>query len=121
MGVKLLLDDFGTGYSSLTYLSQFPIDVLKIDQSFVRNLQTNPMNKPIVKSIVTLANSLSLQCITEGIETEEQLKYIAELGCFQIQGYYFAKPCLAAELIVEQTKQTLLAKIPQDLIIGNAL
>lgn len=99
-GFTLLLDDFGTGYSSLTYLSQFPIDVLKIDQSFVRNLQTNPMNKPIIQAIVSLTNSLSLSCVAEGIEDLEQLNYIRKLGCDYIQGYYFSRP-LAIEKIIE--------------------
>ena len=99
-GFILLLDDFGTGYSSLTYLSQFPIDVLKIDQSFVRNLQTNPMNKPIIQAIVSLANSLSLSCVAEGIEDLEQLEYIRELGCDYIQGYYFSRP-----LAIDQIKE----------------
>lgn len=99
-GFKLLLDDFGTGYSSLTYLSQFPIDVLKIDQSFVRNLQTNLMNKPIIQAIVSLAQSLELSCVAEGIEESEQLDYIRALGCEQIQGYYFSKP-MPIETITE--------------------
>jgi len=98
-GFKLLLDDFGTGYSSLTYLSQFPIDVLKIDQSFVRHLQTNSMNKPIIQAIVSLANSLSLSCVAEGIEDLEQLSYIRELGCDYIQGYYFSRPLAINEII----------------------
>jgi len=92
LGFKLLLDDFGTGYSSLTYLSQFPIDVLKIDQSFVRNLQTNPVNKPIIQAIILLAQNLGLSCIAEGIEDIEHLDYIRALGCDKIQGYYFSKP-----------------------------
>ena len=112
-GFKLLLDDFGTGYSSLTYLSQFPIDVLKIDQSFVRNLQSNPMNKAIVKTIVALADSLSLDCITEGIEDIEQLNYIRNLGCSQIQGYYFAKPAPLAELLAPQFQTTIEQKFAE--------
>ncbi|NRA83708.1 MAG: EAL domain-containing protein, partial [Gammaproteobacteria bacterium] len=97
-GFKLLLDDFGTGYSSLTYLSQFPIDVLKIDQSFVRNIDTNPMTKPIIKSIVSLADNLGLSCIAEGVETYEQLSYIRSLGCENIQGYFYAKPASVNEI-----------------------
>ncbi len=107
LGFKLLLDDFGTGYSSLTYLSQFPIDVIKIDQSFVRHLQSNPMNKPIIKSIVSLANNLNLACIAEGVETEKQLHYIRSLGCDVIQGYYFAKPLALKEIIIDKFKDEL--------------
>jgi diguanylate cyclase (GGDEF)-like protein/PAS domain S-box-containing protein len=99
-GFKLLLDDFGTGYSSLTYLSKFPVNVLKIDKSFVLNLATNPMNKPIIKSIISLANNLGLSCIAEGVETESQLMYLQNLGCEAIQGFYFAKPMPAEEVII---------------------
>ncbi len=107
LGFKLLLDDFGTGYSSLTYLSKFPIDVIKIDQSFIRNLQSNSMNKPIIKSIVALANNLNLTCIAEGVETQEQLDYIRSLGCDVIQGYFFAKPAPIDEIISDNFKEKL--------------
>ena len=110
-GFILLLDDFGTGYSSLTYLSQFPIDVLKIDQSFVRHLQTNPMNKPIIQAIVSLANSLSLSCVAEGIEDLEQLTYIRELGCEYIQGYYFSQPVALNQIIKPAFLQKINAKL----------
>ncbi len=112
-GFKLLLDDFGTGYSSLTYLSQFPIDVLKIDQSFVRNLQTNPMNKAIIQAIVSLANSLTLSCVAEGIEDKEQLAYIRALGCQQIQGYYFSQPKPINDLICPTFWQSVAAKLTE--------
>ena len=104
LGFKLLLDDFGTGYSSLTYLSKFPIDVIKIDQSFIRNLQSNPMNKPIIKSIVELAKNLELTCIAEGVETEKQLSYIRSLNCEVIQGYFFAKPTSIEHVISDDFK-----------------
>jgi diguanylate cyclase (GGDEF)-like protein len=112
-GFKLLLDDFGTGYSSLTYLSQFPIDVLKIDQSFVRHLQSNPMNKPIIQAIVSLANSLTLSCIAEGIEDLEQLDYIRALGCQQIQGYYFSKPVTIEQITASLFWQDISSKLKQ--------
>ena len=99
-GFKLLLDDFGTGYSSLTYLSKFPVNVLKIDKSFVLNLKTNPMNKPIIKSIISLANNLGLSCIAEGVETKSQLMYLQGLGCEAIQGFYFSKPIPVDEVIL---------------------
>ncbi|MCJ8318476.1 MAG: EAL domain-containing protein [Colwellia sp.] len=107
LGFKLLLDDFGTGYSSLTYLSKFPIDIIKIDQSFIRNLQSNPMNKPIIKSIVSLANNLDLTCIAEGVETQKQLNYIRSLNCDVIQGYYFSKPVPIDEIICQKFKSDI--------------
>ena len=96
MGVKLSLDDFGTGYSSLAYLKRFPIDVLKIDKSFVRNLTTDADDAVIARSIITLGQSLQLQVIAEGVETEEQFAYLRRHRCDQIQGYFFSRP-LAAE------------------------
>jgi diguanylate cyclase (GGDEF)-like protein/PAS domain S-box-containing protein len=97
LGVKLSLDDFGTGYSSLAYLKRFPIDVLKIDKSFIRNLATDPDDAVIARSIITLGQSLQLQVIAEGVETEEQFAYLRRHRCDQIQGYYFSRPLPAAE------------------------
>ena len=91
-GFKLLLDDFGTGYSSLTYLSRFPVNVIKIDRSFVMDSDSNVQNKQIIKSIMSLANNLQLDCIAEGVETQSQLSYLNSIGCHLIQGYYFSKP-----------------------------
>ena len=97
LGVKLSLDDFGTGYSSLAYLKRFPIDVLKIDKSFIRNLATDPDDAVIARSIITLGQSLQLQVIAEGVETEEQFAYLRRHRCDQIQGYYFSPPLPADE------------------------
>lgn len=97
IGVKLSLDDFGTGYSSLAYLKRFPIDVLKIDQSFVRNLTTDPDDAVIARSIITLGQSLQLQVVAEGVETEEQFAYLQRHRCDQIQGYFFSRPLAAAD------------------------
>ncbi|WP_056438177.1 EAL domain-containing protein [Massilia sp. Root335] len=97
LGVKLSLDDFGTGYSSLAYLKRFPIDVLKIDKSFIRNLATDPDDAVIARSIITLGQSLQLQVIAEGVETEEQFAYLRRHRCDQIQGYYFSRPLPAGE------------------------
>lgn len=102
-GFKLLLDDFGTGYSSLTYLSQFPIDVIKIDQSFVNNIGADKGDESIVKTIYTLAKNLDLYCIAEGVETHQQKAFLANLGCHVLQGYYFAKPMRAEQLQNENT------------------
>ena len=92
VGVTLSMDDFGTGYSSLSYLSRLPMDVLKIDQSFVRRLGENEQDEQIVRSVVQLAHSLSLQTVAEGVETPAQLAFLQALGCDQGQGYWFARP-----------------------------
>jgi EAL domain-containing protein (putative c-di-GMP-specific phosphodiesterase class I) len=101
-GFKLLLDDFGTGYSSLTYLNQFPIDIIKIDQSFVRKMDEQHTNKSIVRTIHSLASNLNMFCIAEGVETQKQLKFLTELGCNYMQGYYFSKPLPIDELLSKE-------------------
>ena len=98
LGVKLSIDDFGTGYSSLSYLKRFPIDVLKIDRSFVNDITIDSDDAAIVSSIVSLAHSLRLQVIAEGVETEAQLNYLREHDCDQIQGYFFSRPVTAAAI-----------------------
>ncbi len=92
MGLYLSIDDFGTGYSSLSYLKRFPIDTLKIDQSFVRNLGTSSEDMAIVRSIIALAHSLNLSVVAEGVETEEQFDYLYNHECNEIQGYLFSPP-----------------------------
>ncbi|RJF95188.1 EAL domain-containing protein [Noviherbaspirillum saxi] len=104
--VNLSIDDFGTGFSSLSYLKQFPIDVLKIDQSFVHDLATDPDNAMIVMSVISLAHNLRLQVIAEGVETAEQLSYLREHKCDQVQGYLFSKP-LPADKFERFLKQEL--------------
>jgi diguanylate cyclase (GGDEF)-like protein len=91
MGIRLTIDDFGTGYSSLSYLQRFPIDVLKIDQSFVRNLNTSSNDTALVSAIIRLGKSLKLNVIAEGIETLEQLEFLKAHQCDEGQGYYFSK------------------------------
>ena len=90
IGVKLAIDDFGTGFSSLEYLSRLPLDILKIDQSFVRDASNQ--GTALISSIISLADKLRLRVIAEGVETEEQLTFLRELGCDNMQGYFFGRP-----------------------------
>jgi len=98
MGVRLAIDDFGTGFSSLNYLRRFPIDRLKIDQSFVRDIEKTPANESITRSIIALAESLSLEVVAEGIEKDSEQEILKKLGCLEGQGYHFARPLLADDV-----------------------
>lgn len=98
LGVRVSIDDFGTGYSSLAYLRRFPINKLKIDIAFIREVTSNPQDAAIAKTIIELAHSLSLQVIAEGVETPEQLAFLVANGCDQVQGYLFSKPLPVGEL-----------------------
>ena len=105
MGVQLALDDFGTGYSSLSHLKRFPIDTLKIDQSFVGNLTLDDGDASIVSAVISMGKSLHKRVVAEGVETQEQLAFLQERNCPEAQGYYFNKPMAAATLtqLLERT------------------
>jgi len=97
LGYKIAIDDFGTGFSSLSYLRHLPIHMLKIDQSFVRDMLKEPASLAIVDSIITLATALGKDTIAEGVETEVEYQMLLHHGCRLIQGYYFSKPLPALD------------------------
>ena len=98
LGISVSVDDFGTGYSSLAHLKRFPLDVLKIDRYFVKDIQHDPVNEALVRSILSLCKNLNLKTVAEGIETREQLDRLQALGCQIMQGYYLSRPVPAHQL-----------------------
>lgn len=114
IGVGISLDDFGTGYSSLNYLKQFPIDTVKIDQSFIRNVADDPQDAAIVTAIIVLAHSLKIDAIAEGVETIEQLSFLCRHACDAMQGYLFSSP-----IPCEKFSALVLAEKRQDIDISH--
>lgn len=98
MGMRFAIDDFGTGYSSLTYLKRFPINILKIDKAFVHDITSNADDAAIVRAIITMAHSLNMKTVAEGVETREQLDFLRTQGCDYAQGYYFSPPLSGPEI-----------------------
>jgi EAL domain-containing protein (putative c-di-GMP-specific phosphodiesterase class I) len=96
-GVQVSVDDFGTGYSSLSYLQKFPIDALKIDQSFVRQITMAPNETSIVTAVISMARSLKLRVVAEGVETQDELAFLQAHQCDEAQGYYFSRPVTAQQ------------------------
>jgi len=114
LGVGIAIDDFGTGYSGLAYLKRFPIDTVKIDQSFIRDLTVDPEDAAIVTAIVAMARSLDVDVVAEGVETEEQVDELKRLGCRRAQGYLLARPMSAAAVA-----QRLASAADERTTVGN--
>jgi EAL domain-containing protein (putative c-di-GMP-specific phosphodiesterase class I) len=110
MGVRLAIDDFGTGYSSLAKIKHFPIDTLKVDRSFIRNLPNSAEDKAITNAIIAMGKSLNMTIVAEGVETVEQLNFLKEHSCDEMQGFYFSKPILP-----EQFAELLRKHVPSPL------
>ena len=110
MGVELALDDFGTGYSSLAYLKRFPVGKLKIDRSFVRDLEVDPDDRAIASTILSMGRSLRLKVLAEGVETKEQYAILRGMGCELVQGYHFSRPLPPEELVAFLKKHPFVGK-----------
>ena len=98
LGINIAIDDFGTGYSSLNYLRKIPLDRLKIDQSFIQNIDINRGDEVIIQAIITMAKNLNLEILAEGVETQKQLDFLKSKKCGEVQGFYFSKPLRAEQL-----------------------
>lgn len=107
LGIQLYVDDFGTGYSCLSYLGQLPIDVLKVDHSFIRRISRDPASVAISRTVASLATALNLGLVAEDVETAEQVAFLRQHGCELVQGFCFSKPVPADELqaLLRQRRQ----------------
>lgn len=99
LGHKIYLDDFGTGYSSLNYLAKLPVDSIKIDKSFIDDIEEKESSKVLVKAIISMAHSMNIFTIAEGVENNEQLRFLKEINCNKIQGYIYSKPLPLSQLV----------------------
>jgi len=104
LGVTLSVDDFGIGHTSISYLRDFPINTVKIDQSFIKSLPLDPKNAAITTAIITLAHQLGIKVVAEGVETMEQVKFLADQHCDQVQGYFISRPLPAAKIVAQMTR-----------------
>jgi EAL domain-containing protein (putative c-di-GMP-specific phosphodiesterase class I) len=112
MGIRLAMDDFGTGYSSFNYLIRFPLDIIKIDMSFIKNITEQAEHAAVVEAIISMSHSLNLKVVAEGVETQQQLDLLREFGCDEIQGYYYSRPLPSkefTELLEKSMRQPLAA------------
>jgi len=117
-GVQLAVDDFGTGYSSLSYLQKFNVDVLKIDQSFVRQIRTAGDDAIIVTAVIAMARSLRLRVVAEGVDTREQLEFLRANHCDEAQGYYFSRP-VSAHAFANLLKTGIQYLMPDDPVVPS--
>jgi len=111
MGVQLAIDDFGTGYSSFTYLRRFPVDALKLHQSFVQEITADPGDATIVSAMINIGKSLKQRVIAEGVETRAQFNFLQHHGCNEAQGYYFSRPVGA-----EQAEKLIAAGVREEVV-----
>ncbi|MGB1091332.1 MAG: EAL domain-containing protein, partial [Oceanobacter sp.] len=107
MGVRIAVDDFGTGYSSLSYLKELPVDKLKIDRSFICDLEKSSGGQKIITALLAMARELDLAVVAEGVETEQQKQFLQERGCHSVQGYFFSQPITADELTAMVSAQNV--------------
>jgi EAL domain-containing protein (putative c-di-GMP-specific phosphodiesterase class I) len=105
MGIHISIDDFGTGYSSLNHLERLPVERLKIDKSFIRRVPADPDNRAIVRSVTSLAHNMRMKVVAEGVETEDQFRFVRATGCDEMQGYLFSKPLPAEDFAVLLAKR----------------
>jgi len=119
LGVSLAIDDFGTGYSSLVYLKRLPIDTLKIDKAFVGDLTADPDDEAITSTIISMARSLELNAVAEGVETAEQLAFLREHRCDEIQGYWLSRPLPEAQCLTFLQRHAALTTPEPGPIVGG--